>query len=376
MPTRVTTDDLIRLRLSAQRLQESGLRSPAEVARHFLATQAQDFAAACWALGLRAPGVTQLDVLSALERGEIVRSWPMRGTLHFVPPEDLGWMLAVTTPRMIASLTTRHLQLELDTETLERAREIVVERLNGGGTIGRAELMLEFEARGIRTTGQRGYHIIYYLAQTGTLCWGPPHKAQQSLVLLGEWVASPRTLEPDESLREFLVRYLDGHGPATLTDFAWWSKLTLTSAKAALALARGDLVELDLDGTSYWMTAQAADATSATPGARGASETVRALPGFDEYLLGYQDRSLVLPPEFAQHIVPGGNGIFLPTIVSRGRVVGTWRRGSTAKGVTAEPQAFTHLTARESAGFDRAIREYGRFVGPPAAQVSAATLKG
>jgi hypothetical protein len=366
MPTRVTTDDLIRLRLAAQLLREGELRSPADVARHLLATQAQDFAAACWALGLRAPGTTQPDVLMALERGEILRSWPMRGTLHFVPPEDLGWMLAVTTPRMIAGLATRNRQLELDDAAFERAREVVVNALSGGGTIGRAELMQEFEAHGIRTAGQRGYHLIYYLAQTGTLCWGPPHKAQQSLVLLDEWVTSPRELGPEESLREFLVRYLDGHGPATLKDFAWWSKVTITSARAALALARTELVELDLDGTSYWMTAKAADATSAAPPARGAREAVRVLPGFDEYLLGYQDRSLVLPPEFAQRIVPGGNGIFLPTIVSRGRVVGTWRRASAAKGVTGQAQAFTRLTVRESAGFERAIRDYARFVGSPA----------
>ncbi|MDQ1583842.1 MAG: hypothetical protein QOF36_1896 [Microbacteriaceae bacterium] len=364
MPTRVTTDDVIRLRLANQRLHASKLRSPAEVARHLLATQAQDFGAACWALGLRAPGTSRLDVLAALERREIVRSWPMRGTLHFVPPEDLGWMLGVTTRRMVTGLATRHRQLELETSTLERAKEVVIDALSGGRTIGRSELMQVFEAHGIGTTGQRGYHLIYFLAQTGTVCWGPPYKSQQSLVLLDEWVTSPRTLGPEEALREFLVRYFDGHGPATLKDFAWWSKVTITDTRAALALARNDLVELDLDGTSYWMTAKAADATSAASGARDAGETVLALPAFDEYLLGYQDRSLVLPPRYAQRIVPGGNGIFFPTIVSRGRVVGTWRRAA-ARGVTAEPQAFTRLTARESAGFERAIGEYARFVGPP-----------
>jgi hypothetical protein len=63
------------------------------------------------------------------------------------------------------------------------------------------------------------------------------------------------------------------------------------------------------------------------------------LPGFDEFVLGYGDRSAVLDPEHSDRIVPGGNGMFRPTVVHEGRIVGTW--GFTGRGaertVTATP---------------------------------------
>src|SRR4051794_18368891 len=102
MPTTASPDDLRRWRLAAQLIDPAGTGgasgecSPAATVRHLAAMQAQDFAAACWAVGLRTPGCTRAHVLDALDAGRIVRSWPMRGTLHFVAAEDLGWMLSVT----------------------------------------------------------------------------------------------------------------------------------------------------------------------------------------------------------------------------------------------------------------------------------------
>src|ERR1700733_9926544 len=101
MPTKASTSDLLRLRLAAQSLAPADEESPASVVDRMLAVQAQDFGAACWALGVRAPGTTLDDVIASLDAGEIVRSWPMRGTLHFVPARDLGWMLQLTTSRMV-----------------------------------------------------------------------------------------------------------------------------------------------------------------------------------------------------------------------------------------------------------------------------------
>jgi len=89
---------------------------------------------------------------------------------------------------------------------------------------------------------------------------------------------------------------------------------------------------------------------------------VQVLPGFDEYLLGYQDRSLTLPPEFATRVAPGANGIFLPLIVSRGQVVGTWKRPAGSARPEAVPEPFASLTEPELAGFHRAIRTYSRFM--------------
>jgi hypothetical protein len=347
---------LAQLRLAQQRLVGSSFERPVEAARWLLALQAQDFAGAKWSLGLRTPGSTDADVERALATGEIVRSWPMRGTLHFTAAEDLRWMLALTTPRLLAGAARRRARLDLDERTLERAREVAVRLLHGGKKLTREELLAELERAKISTAGQRGYHMLWHLSQSGTLCFGPPLKQQQTFVLLDEWVKHPLRLQGDEALGELARRYFESHGPATLKDFTAWTKLTAGHVKIALAVARPSLQELVLGGVSYWM---ARDARPAAPPA----VPVLALPGFDEYLLGYRDRSAVLAAEHRQRIAPGANGIFMPTIVVQGQVLGTWRRTASSKGVRVEAVPFTTLSASALKGFELAAGEYGRFLG-------------
>lgn len=98
-------------------------------------------------------------------------------------------------------------------------------------------------------------------------------------------------------------------------------------------------------------------------GLEPAGPGVYALPGFDEYLLGYQDRSPVLPAEFAGRITPGNNGMFLPTIVADGQVVGTWKRTDAAKVSRIERIEFTKFSKTSRTRFERALTRYGQFVG-------------
>ncbi|HYO95676.1 MAG TPA: winged helix DNA-binding domain-containing protein, partial [Polyangiaceae bacterium] len=234
-----------------------------------------------------------------------------------------------------------------------------VRLLHGGKKLTREELLSELERAKISTEGQRGYHMLWHLSQSGTLCFGPPLKQQQTFVLLDEWVKHPLRLQGDEALGELARRYFGSHGPATLQDFGTWTKLSAAELKRGLAVARPALEELVLGGVTYWM---ARDAQPAAPAARKA-RSVLALPGFDEYLLGYRDRSAVLAEEHRQRIAPGANGIFLPTIVVQGQVLGTWRRAASSQGVRLQAVPFTTLSAAALKGFELAASEYGRFLG-------------
>jgi len=356
----MTTDPRIRrLRLLSQQIDGSECATPAQVVRWMLAMQGQDLPGAKWSVGLRAPGATLIDVDAALGSGEIIRSWPMRGTLHLVPGADIGWMLGLTAARTLKALTTRHAELGIDEATAGRARDVAIGLLEGGRSATRAELLAAFEAAGIGTAGQRGVHLLGRLHQTSDLCLGPMRGNDQQLVLLREWVPHPRHLERDEALGEFVRRYFISHGPATLRDFSWWTKLPLRDASAGLAVARADLEELVVDDTSYWLAAGLSDRAPRSTG----STKIHALPGFDEFLLGYQDRSASLPAEHAQSIVPGNNGMFLPTIVADGRVIGTWRRKRTGAGWAVTPVPFGSYSGRTSTGFRAAAAAYGRYLG-------------
>jgi len=355
MTITIGTDDLVRLRLRAQLLEPRTTHTVVDVVERMLAMQGQDFPHVCWAIGLRARQV-RAEVLRAFDEGTIVRSWPMRGTLHVTPAEDLAWILSVTSERTLQSARKRHADLGLDGPTIDAARDVVLGALTGGGRATRAELTAAFAQAGISTEGQRGYHLIWRFAQEALVTWGPmADDRQQALVLLDEWVPNPRSLTGEEAVQHMLVRYLDGHGPATLQDFAWWTKVTMSSAKRGLQLAReaGELTELDVDGTTMWARTRSLDADVSRPTAGH----VLALPGFDEYLLGYQDRSAVLDPEHADKIVPGGNGVFLPILVHHGRIIGTWRLAS------SDHRWFVDGPGAPSEELRRSIEDYAGFVG-------------
>lgn len=373
MTTRIKPSEIARLRLVSQLLSGTGAAGAgaagaAAVVRHMLALQAQDYPASRWAVGVRAPGCLEVDVVAALAQGSILRSWPMRGTLHLVPAEDFGWMLALTAPRTIAQMAGRHRQLDLDASVFEAARAIAVEALSGRRSLSREAFTALLDSRGVATTGQRGYHIIGFLAHAGALCWGPPQGKQQALVLLDEWVPAPRRLERDEALGEFLLRYMVGHGPATLEDFVWWSKLTVAEAKVGLAVARGRLVEIGgADGRRYWIAAGAEPDPASPAELRRFKRSLYLLPGYDEFFLGYRDRDVAIDAADVERIIPGKNGLFLPIIVAGGRIVGTWRRSVSARRVTVEPAPFADagLGAGQRVGLERAAAGYGRFLGLP-----------
>jgi len=365
--TAASARDILRLRLASQLLAPRSRLQIADVARHFLAMQAQDFAQALWALGARVPGSTRADVLAALGRGEIVRSWPMRGTLHWVAPEDLGWMLRLTVPRQHSSIGARQRQLGLEDRDFARAADAARAALSGGRRLSRADLLAAVYAGGVSTEGQRGNHLVAHLCELGVAVQGPPDGAAQAFVSLDEWVPRPRRLGREESLGELALRYFTAHGPATLSDLTWWSKITVADARVGIAVARPALRELEHDGATYWAAAPVID----TAPARVSARTI-LLPGFDEYLLGYRDRSHSLAPEHADRVVPGGNGVFLPMIVASGRITGTWRRAVTASKVTVTPVPFTAASAAQTDAVAREAARYGAFLGLPAVVAGAA----
>ena len=345
-----------RRRLTALRLTALGIARPAaddptEVVRGLLALQAQDYPGALWSLGLRMTSGTRASIEAEHETGGFVRSWTMRGTLHFVCPDDLPWMLALTGQRMSRSAAGRHRDLELDAQQFDRAERIARERMADGTTVSRAELLAAFNAGGLPTTGQRGAHILVQLAHTAvTVLVG-----QTVYALLDDRVSTPRLLEREDALREFALRYFLAHGPATIQDFAGWSSLTLTDARSGLAAARDRLDELEIEGTSYYLR----------PGLEAARNAVHLLPGFDEYLLGYSDRRAPLSGADTEVIVPGGNGMFLSTIVVNGEVVGSWRRTAKAKKVDVTTSAFRELSPTTHAAIARAAKRYGRYLELP-----------
>ncbi len=342
------------LRLVNQGIANPDFTQPSDVVTWLGALQAQDYAGALWSVGLRMPKATAQDIEQAIADRTIVRTWPMRGTLHFVAAQDVRWLLALLTPRMIAYTARRYAQLELDEAVFARSQALFVEALEGGKQLTRDEMYGVLEQAGIPTAGQRGYHFLVRAAQDGLICFGPSSGKQQTFVLLDEWVPPTKPFTRDEALGELAKRYFVSHGPATLQDLMRWAGITASDAKIGLALVGKALRQETVEGQVYWLSADNPHPESAT--------STYLLPGFDEYLLGYSDRSAVLDPAYAQRICPGGNGVFYPTIVLDGQVVGTWKRLLKKERVLITPQPFNALDAAKIPGFAAAAQQYATFL--------------
>jgi hypothetical protein len=352
----MTTTDLTQLRLLRQQIAKPAFTTPAEVVHGLGAMQAQDYLGALWAVGLRTKGATEQSVEEALAAKAIVRTWPMRGTIHFVSPADVRWLLELLTPRVVQSFQSRLRELGIDSQTVARSADVLTKALEGGRQLTRPEIYATLAEAGISASGQRGNHILGQLSQSRLLCFGARSGKQPTFTLLEEWAPGAKSLPRDEALATLALRYFTGHGPATVQDLVWWSGLTVTDAKAALAMVAAQLDCEELGGQSYYFARQSGGPSSH-------SGEVYLLPPFDEYLIGYRDRSAALDPIYNQLVVPGGNGIFNPIIVIDGQVAGTWKRVFKRDTVVITFSPFAPWGDEHAPALIAAAEEYARFVG-------------
>jgi hypothetical protein len=295
----------------------------------------------------------------ALADRTILRTWPMRGTLHFVTPADARWMLKLLAPRILASSARRMLQqYNIDDATLARSRELFIGALQGGRQLTREGMYQLLEAAHIPTANQRGLQILWRVAQEGLICFGARKGKQQTFVLLDEWAPAARTLARDEALAELARRYMTSHGPATLQDFVWWSGLTRADAQAGLELSKPHLAHEVVDAQDYWLP-------QTMPAANGPLRNAYLLPNYDEYLVGYRNRNHVLAAAHSKHVITN-NGMLTASIIWEGQVAGTWKRALVKGSVAITPSLFAPLSKAANRAYVAAAERYAAFLELPA----------
>ena len=344
-------------RLANQRITGTAHRHPADVVGWCGAVQAQEYAAATWALGLRMhEGAVQSEVERAFDEGRILRTHLMRPTWHFVTPDDIRWLLALTAPRVHRVLAVYHRQMELDTNTFVRGTTVIERALRDRQYLTRPELGEKLRRSKLVLTGIRLAMLTIYAELEGVICSGPRRGRQMTYALLAARAPAGRQLTRDEALAELTRRYLQSHGPATIRDFVWWSGLLTGDARRGIEIVgarRGDA-----DGLTYWSL----DATPATP-TRAA--LVHLLPIYDEYLVAHRDRTAVPYASAVVHPVSGTPVQFQHAVVVDGQVVGTWRMAQKPGPVSISATLLRRLTARERRALTDAIGRYERFRGVP-----------
>ena len=346
-------------RLHNQLITQRIFEKAGDVVRWLCAVQAQDYAAAKWALGLRLQNSTDDLIEQAFTDGTILRTHVMRPTWHFVLPADIRWMLALTAPRVKAAIAYYDRTLGLDDTFFTRSNALLAKALQGGKQLTRTELVSVLQQADIATDNlQQVGHIIMRAELDGIICSGARRGRRFTYALLDERAPQIRTLDRNEALAEFARRYFTSRGPATLQDFVWWSGLTVADARTGLEMVTSQLLYEVIDGQTYWFT-------SSTLPANDLSQTVYLLPNYDEYIVGYTDRSAVFDTSHTQHLDARGNVLFQHTIVLNGRVVGTWKRTIKKDEVILTPSLFTTLNEAETRALAASAERYAMFLDMP-----------
>jgi hypothetical protein len=346
----MTNKQVIAGRLASQQLASPQFSDVGDLVDWMGAVQAQDYPGSLWGIGLRLGGCTQSAVEDAIAQRKIIRSWPMRGTLHFTAPSHLRWMLKYLTPRVISRCASIYRRAELDANTLKKSEKLLLNALEGQKHLTRSEMYEVLERAGIATRETRGLHILGYLAQQGLICFGERKGKQPTFVLLDEWLGPFPMIEKGEAFSRLCGIYFRSHGPALIDDFMWWSGLTKKEAEGALSENRGVISEAAMLGRKFYFVDGA--------GTSRKIPKVLLLPAWDEYTVAYHDRTAVAD---APGLRRSGFGLS-PCLVINGKIMGTWQRSFSKDRVIVTVKAFAKPGLPEKKLIASHVTRYGKFL--------------
>jgi Winged helix DNA-binding domain len=355
----------VNLAIVGERMARQGLTAPnavsvADAAEASAGIQAQDLGAARLGVRARMHHATDAEVRRAIDvERSVVRTWLMRATIHLVSSADARWMTALFGPMIARKFATRWRQLGLEPRLLDRCAAAIPTIL-AGRALTRSQITDELSALGIAvdTSDQAPLHVLLYTSTLGLTCRADS-SGEGTFALLEEWLPSAPSLpakpaEPagptgDEALAELARRYFRAYSPATAADFTSWSGLPATKA---IGLIRDELDPVDVCGRTGFRL-----------GTIEPERGVRLLPAFDNYLLGYRDRSLIIDQAHVRDVYVGG--IIKPTVVVDGRVAGIWRLERKRASATVATSMFEPPTTKVKRAIDAEIAAIGAFLESP-----------
>jgi len=351
--------DILQRRLATQHLLTPTLTDPADVVRRLGAVQAQDYGSAKWGVGTRTRGAVDAVVERAVNEGSILRTHVLRPTWHFVTPADIRWMLALTAPRIKAAMAYYDRQLELDAAVFQRSNSALSRALRDGTQLTRAELAQVFRGARVDATGSGRLGPLLMRAELeGIVCSGARRGKQSTYALLDERAPPAAPLGRDEALLDLTGRYFATRGPATRRDFAWWAGLTVADASRGVEIAGRRLERQVIGDETYWLEPAARPRRKRSP-------TAHLLPNYDEYFIGFKDRSAIGERLSLAEDAIVGDALRAHVIVVNGQLVGGWKRTLTKAALVVEVTLLVSLSKPERDAVDGAAQGLGAFLELP-----------
>ena len=344
------------IRLLNQQLSNPLFREPKELVSWMGAMQAQNYSMVKWAVGMRLKSATIQAVEKALREGEILRTHVMRPTWHLVAAEDIRWMLKLSAQRIISANDSfaKGYDLDIPNELYTKAHDLLEKILCGKKSLTKQEIAEHFNRSGIVADNRRMTRFMARAEQEGIICSGEDRGSKCTYALLEERVPPMPELTKDESLARLARSYFRSHSPAVLQDFIWWSGLSVSDAKQAVYLIASELTTEQWKEQTWYI-----HDTCRTRGKL--SGHIHLLPSYDEYLLGYKDRTDVLPLEHYSKAFTN-NGLFFPIVLHNGQVIGNWDKSVKKKSVDLKYSWFRQVADMNEETLERERQKFTRFL--------------
>ena len=282
------------------------------------AIQAQEYRMMRWAVAMRTRKPSAAAFKRAYDSGQIVRLHLMRGTWQLVSAQDYWPMIGLCAPKAIA--VTRGWmnsnQISLPDEEVMRVREILAQTAADEGSVTKEDFVRALAEKDVHMDAHRLSYHIRMAEMSGTLCSGDLLPMKATYALAAAKVGPPPAIDRDEALMRFTRKYFQSRQPATLEDFVWWSGFNIGDCRKGIALLGSTLLVEKWRGREFYLTDDCR-----TRGFRPGKCLL--IPPYDEYLIGYKSRDVVLPVEHRHH-AHNNSGIFKPIVALGGIVCGNW----------------------------------------------------
>lgn len=352
--------DIINYRLYNQQIAETGFTRPEEIVNWMVAMQAQEYAMAKWAIGLRLKNTKETEVDKAFNDGLILRTHLMRPTWHFVSPEDIRWLTELSAPQIRRAMTYYERELNLDSKLFSKCNDIIGRSLEDDKQLTRNTLSEELEKHGIKLDGRQMSHVMINAETDCLVTSGAREGKQFTYASFDSRAPRSKSLSKEEALHELASRYFRSRGPATLKDFSIWSGLNITDAKKAEGmLDMAVFVKEECDGISYTLHRETLDKAADLPFKK--MQRSFLMPGYDEYGISYIDRSAIYDPSKVPAGISRDNPVFNKLIILDGVIEGDWQRTVKGKSVVVETSPFKPLNKTQTLQLDKMARQFQNF---------------
>jgi hypothetical protein len=339
------------LRMHNQYVSNPEFTRPQDVVKKMVAMQAQDYAGAKWAIGLRMQNANDDLIENAITNGEILRTHLLRPTWHFVSPHDIGWILSLTAPRVNAVNAGMYKKFELDKNIFNKSNHIFTEALKDNMQLNRPELTAELNKNNIPTDDLRFTLLLMHAELDGIICSGGRVGKQFTYALLADRAPNALVLTNEEALHRLATGFFNTRGPATVHDFANWSGLTVADAELGLQYIKETLIGEKIEGKTYWMPDNATNIR--------VNSKAYLLPAYDEFAIAYKNRDALVKPKYREQ---ARYLIFDPVIVIDNQVVGNWRRTIKTNSIDISCQLFDKLNKGQAKVLEVAEKRYRQFL--------------